>query len=920
MAWLVSALRRLRIEGLQTLGIAALVLFTAFAAAMTPRVLDRLGDDTLRSEIRAAPAAIRHIQLIEERRIAWTSDPYARIVSRGETLERGMPDGVRALFADRGFLVETPRWLVTTPGKPKSTMRFRFQPGAAERVTIVEGRLPEGTTGQVEIDGRVPGERIPVTAYEVAMSTLAADRLNVTVGETVALFADVDDRMASGHFDDAAAVVIVGTFEVTDPDDEFWLEDPALGTPAVRELSSENAFYDATALLADAGYDPLMRATAESELPMRYTWRYFVDAERFEGETADALLVDLRRLEARHPATIGPETYIDRPTTMRTGLRGLVEEQRAGWRSAESALTVAGIGPIVVAAAAVALVVLLASQRRRAALALARGRGASVAQVLAATVLEGLLIAVPTATLAVVAAVALIPNGPLLPTLVAAAIVVVATLVLLCYVSFPSVSGLAHDTSRQQVAVRSTRPRRLAAELLVIALAVGGMVLLRERGLRGASSSGELETTDPFIAAVPALAAVAAGLIAIRLFPLPMRLLAWLAAIRRDLVPVLAMRRATRGSAAIPVLLVLLGTATVAAFSSATLAHLDRAAELVAWQEVGAPYQVRTTAMRLPEDFDPAALPGVAAASPAYRAQVPVGNRGAPVQLLAVEPVTYAAVVRGTPAETAIPAEFAGTGSGPVPAIVSPNVGGRSERVEVGDVFELSVEGRRVQFRAVALAETFPGMPAQSPFTVVPQAPLAAALPVGRLPSTIAFLRAGDDAGPRVRETLAESGPSFVLEGRAEQTGALRDSPISRAVTAGVALASVVSALYAALAVAAALALAGSARALEMAHLRTLGLTRGEALRLGLSEHGPTVLVAFAAGVALGLFLFVFLKSGLGLAAIVGSTLDIPLQVELGQLALVLAGIVMIMVAGIGLSLALGARTTAAAAVRRGIE
>ena len=136
----------------------------------------------------------------------------------------------------------------------------------------------------------------------------------------------------------------------------------------------------------------------------------------------------------------------------------------------------------------------------------------------------------------------------------------------------------------------------------------------------------------------------------------------------------------------------------------------------------------------------------------------------------------------------------------------------------------------------------------------------------------------------------------------------------------GVAIASIVSAAYAAIAVAASLALAGASRALETAHLRTLGLTRREAAGLGLSEHGPTVLVAFAAGVALGLGLFVFLEGGLGLAAIIGSARTIPLQVELGQLALLLAGIVIIMVVGIGLSVVLGARATPAAAVRRGIE
>jgi putative ABC transport system permease protein len=363
-----------------------------------------------------------------------------------------------------------------------------------------------------------------------------------------------------------------------------------------------------------------------------------------------------------------------------------------------------------------------------------------------------------------------------------------------------------------------------------------------------------------------------------------------------------------------------LGTATVAAFSSATLSHLDRAADIVAWQEVGAPFQVRTSSRQLPPTLDPAVLPGVTDATSAYRATVAIGNRGARIELLAIEPVTYTAVVRGTGAETALPAGFVGTGSGPIPAIISRDVGPASRRVELGDIFELSVESRRVSFRAVALSDAFPGIATGVPFAVAARDSVAAAVPDGRLPETTAFLRAPDSAAPDLREALAGAGRNLELDSMAERSAAFRDSPISRAVTLGVALASGVAAAYAALAVAAALALAGAARALEMAHLRTIGLTRREAAALGLSEHGPTVVVAFGAGAALGLGLFMFLKSGLGLTAIVGSTREIPLQLEIGQLAFVLAGIVMIMVVGIGLSIALGARATPAAAVRRGIE
>jgi putative ABC transport system permease protein len=437
MAWLLTALRRLRDERLQTVGVALLIFVTALAAALTPRVLDWLADTTLATEIRAASGPSKQIQLVDERRIAWTTDAFEHVAQRGAALEADMPATVRNLFVDRSVVVESPRWSVVAPGKPRSTVRFRVQPGAAERVRIVEGRLPVGDAGTVDIPARQAGQTREVAAFEAALSVTSAARLRLEVGETIALAADVDDRMASGHLDDAAALVIVGIYEVADLADPFWIDDTALATPAVREISSENAFYDATVLLGDAAYAPLMFSTAPTELPMRYTWRYFVDPDRFEGETADALLADLRRLEAQYPASIGPATYVNPTATMRTGLRRLVEAQRAGWHAAESALTVAAIGPVVVAAAAVALVALLASQRRRAALALARGRGASVVQVAAAILVEGLLIAVPAAIVAVGIASAVLPDGPPLATVGAAALVAGLAMGLLLAVSFP---------------------------------------------------------------------------------------------------------------------------------------------------------------------------------------------------------------------------------------------------------------------------------------------------------------------------------------------------------------------------------------------------------------------------------------------------------------------------------------------------
>jgi putative ABC transport system permease protein len=137
---------------------------------------------------------------------------------------------------------------------------------------------------------------------------------------------------------------------------------------------------------------------------------------------------------------------------------------------------------------------------------------------------------------------------------------------------------------------------------------------------------------------------------------------------------------------------------------------------------------------------------------------------------------------------------------------------------------------------------------------------------------------------------------------------------------AGVGAAAFIAFAYAALAVAAAMALTGASRAVEVAHLRTLGLSRREATSLVIVEHGPTIIVAFVAGVLLGLGLFALLRDGLGLASLVGAPIVVDVGIDVGQLTLVFLAVATIVALGIGLGAALQRNAAPVAAVRRGFD
>jgi putative ABC transport system permease protein len=133
-------------------------------------------------------------------------------------------------------------------------------------------------------------------------------------------------------------------------------------------------------------------------------------------------------------------------------------------------------------------------------------------------------------------------------------------------------------------------------------------------------------------------------------------------------------------------------------------------------------------------------------------------------------------------------------------------------------------------------------------------------------------------------------------------------------------VAALVTAAYAALGVAAALALAGLARAREVALLRTLGLTGRDALWLMAAEHGPTTVGSLAAGGLLGAGLFALLRPALGLGTLVGAPAEVPVAIEPAILLATLVLMTVVVSLGLVLGAAIGRRVVPAAALRGGFE
>ncbi len=917
-------LRRLRAEPWTSVGVGGLVLVTAFLFAAAPRLLAATADDTLRTTVAREPVADRSLEFDEQDRILGgaADDPLAGAETEGAALQRALPDTLRSTISDRVLSIDTTRWSIVSPTAALAEMTIRFEPRAADHIRLSWGRLPAATDRTVVVPATTNDPEVKAPIYEVALAESSAAALRVGVGDTMLLRPSRFDPQAAGR-SAAAAVEVVGVYTVPHPDDPFWYGEPALLRPTIRSISQEINFVDVFGLGAPVAYPTYLTETRQTALPLRYHWRLTVDIDRLQAGAIAQLQADLRRLQS----TLAANALGAGGAVLSSALLPILVRQDAEWRSALAVLAEMWTGPAVIAAAAFALVALLAARWRRMTVGLWRARGASAPQVLAAVVAEAILLTVPPAVVAGLLAIAAIPGPGGALTLVGVALVALVAGLILAATLAPAVAGPGaavgtRDMTRRPAAGRGVfGRRRLIVEAFVVALAAAAAWLLRQRTVHGSGGGGRVDL-DPLVAVAPALVGAAVGLVALRLVPLPMELLGRAARGGRGLVPVLGLRRATRGGAGTAVLLVLLGTAMISTFASAALVLLDRSADAIAWHDVGAPVRIAARGGVLGATLDPTQA-GAEVVSPAYRAFVGAGS--VRTELLAVDPASYADVVAGLPVDAGLPAELstppgaAGTPGAPLPAVISTTLASDPAGIAAGATFNLVIDGRPTALRAIATRDAYPTLDPGGAFVIVAR-PQVEALHRSRLPTTDLFVRAPDSAVAAIRDLVGRESAATDLDGRTETAAALRDSPVVRSVRAGIALAVAVAASYAALAVVAALALSGAARATETGILRTFGLTRRDALGLVIAEHAPIVGIAFAGGVALGLGLFVALRPGLGLDGVVGSDVAVPFAIEPVHVALLLAYVAIVTIVGVGLAASIERRALLVAAVRRGAE
>ena len=423
------------------------------------------------------------------------------------------------------------------------------------------------------IDGRSPD-----TASSDVLEVMVEERIAEDLGVEV----DSEYELQAGRIGISPDVVdpsralpirVVGTYAPLDARSAAWDHAPLLVesqlTAIIQEQAGDQPRAVRAGLLTDAeGIRLLSREAMTTHFAPETVVRLRLDPQRLDAEWAVEAEEAIARL------SVDPSLF---DTRLRTGLVDLIDRFSRRSEAAQALVDLlvaatlgAGLGALLAASG-------LLIERRRHEIGLVRARGARLSRIAGRMALE----ATPVVLLAVVAGWAM--HRPVLdqlatrrsglgdiPAVVSTSPLLAGTgiaLVGLLTIPLAAVTVARRQSPERARGVARHRPTlpRLTLEVATVSFAVLGVVVLRQRGLTGAGA-------DAYLAAVPLLVAVAAGMLVLRAYPWPLRALEPLGRRRRGAVGFLALARAGRSAASSTwTLLVLVVAAALTGFSGAML-------------------------------------------------------------------------------------------------------------------------------------------------------------------------------------------------------------------------------------------------------------------------------------------------------------------------------------------------------------
>lgn len=863
-----------------------LVLATVFIAVALPRANLGYRTRTLQQTFRAASptarAVLADVDLTELTQSAYRTRRRLLGVSQvsragqwmaGSLQRAGLPLAPAAaqwagITATAGQLSGAPKPAPGSMSPPQLELLYRT--GLDRNSRLVAGALP---TRMTVIAGHA--------AFQIAVTAATAARLGLHVGARL---------QAAGQ-----TLLVTGIIRPVSPGSSFWTVDPNAPAPRLTYPTPDSPPFLSSAAFVGAGELPALE-TQVGRQHLTGLWVFPLDLSQVSADQATGLLTDLEQVTALPTAVGGAGVGgADASTTRGTALEvdfssGLVTVLPPVLAS--DAAVQGALSPLFISLAAVAAVLMLmgamlVAGHQRAEFAVMRARGAALAQVAALATRGAAATVLPAAAIAVAAGVLVTPGPPSTLALWLAAAITATAL------AAPPLLAVSQLRTRRSTAPAPAAGRRIrlvrrwVTNAALVAVAVGGLIVLRQQGLPPPGRLDVLTSLAPVLAAVP-IALLIAGC-----YPPALACLARLARRSRGVVMVVGLARGRAAARAIA----LPAFGLILAFTVAAFAAMER--DTVTGAEVSASWQATPAdaVVTVPDSG-----PGLTPYARRVIARVPGAQQVAVVSVLTgsagngrslpvavVDPRQYAELVAATPAPrfpAGLLARPPGAGAtGQVPVLISP-----ATAAMLGRSATLRVAGRWLRLHVAGRLSRIAGVPPGSRFAVLPSWVLGPRAPQ---PTAMALQGPQLDTGALARIVRhAVPGARIIL--RSQLLAAIAAAPLPHGGLITLAQGAAAAAAFSLLILLLMLVLSARSRELTLARLDAMGLGPAQSRRIAVVESLPVIICAVLGGTVCALALVPLAAPAVDLAAFTGSQVRVPLHADPLALGAVTGGLLLL--------------------------
>ena len=796
-----------------------------------------------------------------------------------------------------------------TAVKIEVTERQPFGP----QMRLLSGRFPVATP--VPSAGQ-PGAKRPAATLQVVMTRQTAATLGLHAGSA---FVILGSEQASTGTATQVTVLVTGIVVPVDSDSSFWGTDPAVLAAHLQFQGPAQDPYWAAGVLA--GPDEAGELQSYFSSPnLRMEWVFPLDVSSLDSQQVQPLSDALGKIGTQAVALSGPIAPLASTLTISSSTWFSLNTFIATAQSVDAllwllyvSLTVAGLAVLLLAARMVVL-------RRSAEITVIRARGGSLWQIAVGTGRDAALLCVPAAVIAAVLAILVVPGagsaqgagsagGWWPPLAVVAAAVLGPALI----------AAWQHRLPRRRTAVprRQRAGTRLVMEVALVAAAVAGIVVFRDQGVQAGSGVNFYTSSAPILVAIPAV------IVVLRLYPLVLRGLLRASARSSRAPAFLGLARASRTAALTPALpaFALVLALTVAAFAGMVRDAVINGEVAASWRSAGADATVTSSYTAQRFTISPAAARAVAAVPGVTRAAEVMNEfwtttAGSRVNVLAVDPASYAELVARTPGFPQVSAGLLATpgqAGAPQPVLVSPQAAallgapGQGSGAVTLSTSHASLQPVRVRVAGV-IAST-PALPAGGAFVIMPLAAIKSAItPPEPIPVNEMLLTGGSIDRARLATLVRDTLPGGATSYRSDVLSALNNGPLQHGAFTLFSLAVVVAAILGLAVMLLELALGAAEREATLARLATMGLAEGQRAWVVALEVLPAVIAAAVAAWACALALPRVLAPDLDLSVFTRSSVAVKLAADAASFAVPLAGLAVLTAVALGIEIRSGRR------------